>query len=187
MPGYVQKALKLFQHICKKKQNQLFPHTPIKYGAKIQYAKQESTASHINSTEKKFIQKVCGKCLFYGRAVGSTVLTPISAIRSQSANPTKETLAHTNQLLDYLATQEDAVLTYNRSKMVLVVHSNVSYLCKPKAESWAGGHFFMSNNAEIPPNNGAILNIAHIIKHVMTLATEAKLVALYIMTRGGVY
>ena len=58
MPGYAQKALKLFQHIRKKKQNQPFPHTPIKYGAKIQYAKQESTASPANPTEKKFIQKV---------------------------------------------------------------------------------------------------------------------------------
>ena len=45
----------------------------------------------------------------------------------------------------------------------------------------------MSNNAEIPPNNGAILNIAHIIKNVMTSATEAELVALYIMAREAVY
>jgi hypothetical protein len=187
MPGYVQRALKLFQHIRKKKQNQPFPHTAIKYGAKIQYAKQESTAPPVNPTEKKFIQKVCGKFLFYGRAVDSTVLTPISAIASQSANPTKETLAHTNQLLDYLATQEDAVLTYNRSEMIMAVHSDASYLCEPKAKSRAGGHFFMSTNAEIPPNNGAILNIAHIIKHVMTSATEAELAALYIMAREAVY
>jgi hypothetical protein len=38
-----------------------------------------------------------------------------------------------------------------------------------------------------PPNNGAILNIAHIIKHVMTSATEAKLAALYIMASEAVY
>ena len=187
MPGYVQKALKLFQHICKKKQNQLFPHTPIKYGAKIQYAKQESMASPVNPPEKKFIQKVCGKFLFYGRAVDSTVLTPISATVSQSANPTKETLAHTNQLLNCLATQEDAVLTYNRSKMIMAVHSNASYLCEPKAKSRAGGHFFMSNNAEIPPDNGTILNIAHIIKNSMALATEAELAALYIMAWEAMY
>jgi len=127
------------------------------------------------------------KFLFYGRAVDSTVLTPISAIASQSANPTKETLAHANQLLDYLATEEDAVLTYNRSEMIMAVHSNASYLCKPNAKSRAGGHFFMSTNAKIPPNNGAILNIAHIIKHVMTSATEAELAALYIMAREVVY
>jgi hypothetical protein len=187
MPGYVQRALKLFQHIKTKKQNQPFPHTAIKYEAKIQYAKQESTAPPVNPTEKKFIQKVCGKFLFYGRAVDSTVLTPISAIASQSANSTKETLAHTNQLLDYLATQEDAVLTYNRSEMIMAVHSDASYLCEPKAKSRAGGHFFMSTNAEIPPNNGAILNIAHIIKHVMTSATEAELAALYIMAREAMY
>jgi hypothetical protein len=184
MPGYVQRALKLFQHIRTKTQNQPFPFTAIKYGAKIQYAKQESTAP---PTENKFIQKVCGKFLFYGRAIDSTVLTPISAIASQSANPTKETLAHTNQLLDYLATQEDAVLTYNRSEMIMAVHSDASYLCEPKAKSRAGGHFFMSTNAEIPTNNGAILNIAHIIKHIMTSATEAELAALYIMAREAVY
>ena len=137
--------------------------------------------------DKRFIQRVAGKFLFYGRAVDSTVLTPISAIASQSANPTTETLERTRQLLDYLATQEEAVLTYNRSDMILAVHSDASYLCEPKARSRAGGHFFMSTNAEIPPNNGAILNIAHIIKHVMSSATEAELAALYIMAREAVY
>jgi len=111
--------------------------------------------SPISPTEKKIIQKVCGEFLFYGCAVDSTVLTPISAIALQSANPTKETLAYTNQLLDYLATQEDAVLTYYRSDMVMAVHSDASYLCKPKAKSRAGGHFFMSTNAEIPPRTAS--------------------------------
>jgi hypothetical protein len=50
-----------------------------------------------------------------------------------------------------------------------------------------GGHFFLSKNAEIPPNNGAILNIAHIIKHVMSSATEAEMGASYIMAREAVY
>ena len=36
-------------------------------------------------------------------------------------------------------------------------------------------------------NNGVVLNIAHITKHVMTSATEAELVALYIMAREAVY
>ncbi|KAL7478587.1 hypothetical protein ACHAW6_004346 [Cyclotella cf. meneghiniana] len=54
MPDYVQKALKQFQHICKKKQNQPFPHAPIKYGTKTQYATQESTAPLVSNDEKKF-------------------------------------------------------------------------------------------------------------------------------------
>ena len=92
-------------------------------------------------------------------------------------------MRRTQQLLDYIATQEEAVLTYNASAMKLAVHSDASYLSKPKARSRAGGHFFLSNEAAIPPNNGAVLNIAHIIKHVMTSATEAELAGLYIMTR----
>jgi hypothetical protein len=42
-------------------------------------------------------------------------------------------MQQTLQLLDYLATQEDAVLSYHASDMVLPVHSNASYLSKPKA------------------------------------------------------
>jgi hypothetical protein len=44
-----------------------------------------------------------------------------------------------------------------------------------------GAHFFLSSNTNFPPNNGAILNIAHIIKNVMSSATEAELTGLYIM------
>ena len=83
--------------------------------------------------------------------------------------------------------QEDAIITYSQSYMKLAVHSDASYLSDPKARSLAGGHLFLSKKATIPQNNGAILNIAHIIKHVMTLATEAELVALYIMTREASY
>ncbi len=94
---------------------------------------------------------------------------------------------HTQQLLDYLAIQGDAVLTYNASNMILAVHSNTSYLSEPKAQSWAGEHFFLSSDTPIPSNNGAVLNIAHIIKHIMSSATEAELAGLYIMAREAVY
>jgi hypothetical protein len=187
MPGYVEKALRQFQHKLTKKQYQPFPHTPVQYGQKKQYAKEHSTAPPVDAATKKFIQKVCGKFLYYARAINSTLLTPFSAIASQSATPTEDTLKQTQQLLDYIATTEEAVLTYNASKMILAVHSDASYLSEPKARSRAGGHFFLSTNAEIPPNNGAILNIAHIIKHVMSSAMEAELGAIYIMAREAVY
>ena len=188
MPGYVQKALKQFQHeSTKKKQHAPFPCARINYGAKKQYATQHSTAPLLDKKGKKYIQQVCGKFLFLGRAVHPTLLCPISAIASQSAAPTEDTMKHTKQLLDYLATQEEAVLTYNASEMKLAAHSDASYLSEPKAQSRAGGHFFLSNNAEIPANNRAILNIAHIIKHVMSSATEAELAGLYIMAREAVY
>jgi hypothetical protein len=91
------------------------------------------------------------------------------------------------QLLDYLDTQEDAVLSYHASNMVLAVHSNASYLSKPKAHSWAGGHFFLSSNTTVPPNNGAMLNVAHIIKNILSSATEVELAGLYIMVCKAIY
>ncbi len=73
--------------------------------------------------------------------------------------------------------------------MVLAVHSDASYLSEPKAQSQsrAGGHFFLSSDTTVPPNNGAILDIAHIIKNVMSSATEAELAGLYIMAREAIY
>ncbi len=50
------------------------------------------------------------------------------------------------QLLDYAASQEEAVLTYHASNMILAVHSDTGYLNESKSRSWAGGHFFLSHN-----------------------------------------
>ena len=98
--------------------------------------------------------EVCGKFLFLGRAVDSILLCPISATASQASKPTEDTMEQTLQLLDYIATQDEAVVTYNASDMKLAVHSDASYLSKPNARSRAGGHFFLSNEAAIPANNG---------------------------------
>ena len=76
---------------------------------------------------------------------------------------------------------------YRASDMVLAVQSNAGYLNKTKAHSRAGGYFYLSNNETFPPNNGAILNIAQIIKAVMLSAAEAELGALFINTKEAVY
>ena len=94
MPGYIAKALKVFQHEVRTKQDQTFPSAPIQYGAKTQYAKERSTAPLLDVKGKKFIQQVCGKFLCLGRAVDATLLCPISAIASQSATPTTDILEH---------------------------------------------------------------------------------------------
>ena len=96
-------------------------------------------------------------------------------------------MKHTMQLLDYVATQEEAVLAYHASDMKLVAHSDTGYPSEPRTRSRAGRNYFLSSETTISANNGAVLNIAHIIKHVMTSATEAKLAALYIMAQEAVY
>jgi hypothetical protein len=91
------------------------------------------------------------------------------------------------QLLDYCSTQEEAIITYNASKMILAVHSNTGYANEKKSRSRSGGHFFLSNDDKFPPNNGAFLTISTIIKAVMSSAAEAELGALYINAKEAVY
>jgi hypothetical protein len=91
------------------------------------------------------------------------------------------------QLLDYCATQEDAIITYTSSKMILCIHSDAGYANEKNARSRAGGHFFLSNNDQHPPNNGAIMTTATIIKAVMSSAAEAELGALFLNAKEGVY
>ncbi len=85
-----------------------------------------------------------GKFIWYGRGVDGTILTPLSAIAAKQSNPTVHKTQQSQQLLDYLATQEPAVLTYRKSEMVLAVHSDTSYLNEEEARSRAGGHHFLS-------------------------------------------
>ncbi len=126
----------------------------------MQYAKAEDVTQLLLKEEKKYIQQVLGTFLYYGQAVDLTMLTTLSLITSNQAEPTKETMSNIKLFLDYTASNQDAIITYCACDMVLVMHSDASYLSKPKARSCAGGHFFMSSNIANLADNGAVLNIA---------------------------
>ena len=68
------KALRKFNHKLQKTQHQPYTSAPIKYDTRKQYATQPSTVLLIDMKDKKFIQQVCGKFLFLGQAVDSTIL-----------------------------------------------------------------------------------------------------------------
>ena len=67
--------------------------------------------------------------------------------------------------------------------MILAVHSDASYLSEAKARSRAGGHFYMTNKNDEEFNNGAVLTVSTIIKHVMASASEAELAAMFYNSR----
>jgi hypothetical protein len=114
------------------------------------------------------------------------MLTPLSALASKQSAPTEATMEKCLKFLDYTASQEDAILTYKARNMVLTIHSDTSYLSKPKACSQASGHMFMAGQEEILTNNGMVLNILQIIRAVMSPAAEAKLGALFINAKTAV-
>jgi hypothetical protein len=150
MPNYVKKALKQFQHKVRKLQNAPYPSVPIQYGAKKQYATQKSsTASGCQNQE---IYPANMRQVFIpGTSSRQHTTFPISAIASQLSAPTTDTLKYTMQLFDSLGSQEDAVLSYHASDMIVAVHSDASYLSQePGARSRAGGHFFLSSDTPVP-------------------------------------
>ena len=53
------------------------------------------------------------------------------------------------KFMDYAATHTDNVSTDRISDMFLAVHSDASYLSKPKARSHPGGHFFLASDVPI--------------------------------------
>jgi hypothetical protein len=69
---------------------------------------------------------------------------------------------------------------------VLAIHSDASYLSKPKAQSRASGHFFLSENDQDPRDNGSVHTVAKIIKAVMSSAAEAELRGLFINAKTAV-
>jgi hypothetical protein len=162
-------------------QHQPHQHAIPTFGATIQYAKPDDSSKCLLSAKKNIIQEVISVFLYYGCTVDPTMLTALSTITSAQAKPTEDTMTHCKQFLNYAATHQDTIITYKKSDMVLVVHSDAFYLSEPKARNRAGRHFFMSADVEDPINNGAILNLAQLIKAIMSSTAEAKLKALYIM------
>jgi hypothetical protein len=121
----------------------------------------------------------------------------ISAIGAFQASATENTLNKINKLLDYCATYPSGGITYRASNMVLAAHSNASVasnmvlaahsnesvLSESKSRSRAGGHIFLSEDDPIPRNNGPLLSISHVIKHICPSAAEAETGALFIVAQ----
>jgi hypothetical protein len=188
MPGYLDKAILKSKHVASsKKQNSPHSHAIPQYGAKTQYAESQHESPLLNKEDTKHVQAVMGNFLYYARAVDSTILTALSSLATEQAKPTQKKMEKVKQLLDYCANQEEAIITYNRSKMILVVHSDAEYCNKKNLRSQAGGHFFLSNEDKFPPNNGAIFTNMKKIKAVMVLVVKAKLGALYLNAKEAVY
>ena len=70
--------------------------------------------------------------------------------------------------------------------MIIEVHSDESYLSEKQARSRAGGHFYLTNHNNEIFNNGAVLTISSIIKHIMASASEAELAAMFYNSRKAI-
>ena len=139
----------------------------------------DDTTPKLSADEIKRVQNIVGTLLYYARAVDCTLAAALSTISSQQANGTEATKKACHQLLDYVATHPDATVCYMASDMILAVHSDASYLSEAKSRSRSGGHFYLTNKNDEVFNNGAVLTLSSIIKHVLASASEAELAAMF--------
>jgi hypothetical protein len=182
MPGYVTRALQRFigwVRIRLKSRPEHSPHAwnaPI-YGSRQQY-KTTVVSELLNLEDKTRVQEVLSTLLYYARAIDNTMLTAIGEIATQQASATN-TLRAVTQLLNYAATNPEAIVRFHASDMILYVESDASYLSGSKARSRAAGYHYLSNKADNPskqqpPLNRPVNILCKILKNLLSSAAEAE-------------
>jgi hypothetical protein len=189
MPGYVAAAAKLF-NVTKASRP---THTPLKYSPPFHFTSDpqlavDDTSPPLAPVDVTFIQQVIGKFLYYARAVDSTMLCPLNKLASRQALPTEDLLADVHHFLQYAVFHPSASVVFHPSKMILMTHSDASYLSESKSRSRAAGLHWLSDTSDplTAPLNGAIEAISVIIDVVVASAAEAELAAIFINAQCAV-
>lgn len=180
MPDYVAAALHKFQHKPRRQPHSLY-NKP-QYGVKIQLTGPTGTMPSLTEPQTKRLQQVVDTFLFYARAVDSTMLLLLNALVVAQKNSAQATIQALVHFLNYCATHPGATLCYHASNMILHIHSNAAYLNETRARSRVGGHHFLGDRASPinQPSNGANLDIAAILKQVISLGAEAEVGATFL-------
>lgn len=182
MPGYVNKAMKRFGHDSSRGSEVPIKYTPPNYGKHTQMA-QEDGSPKLSPGEAKRIQEIVGVFQYYARVIDSTMLCATTKLASAQANPTKDTQAAADMLLDYAEKHQDAKVVFKASSMQYRIHSDASYQSESGSRSRAGGIHYLgedSSMTDTTPPNGAILCVSTIIDVVCSSAFEAEYAGLFI-------
>eukprot|EP00957_Ditylum_brightwellii_P042789 3239997-Ditylum_brightwellii.AAC.2 len=164
MPGYIAKAQIKYSHTLPK----YLQHLPPKH------------------LEIKRIQDIVGTLLYYSRVVDPTLAAALSTIASQQATTTKQTEEACHQLLDYVLTYPNAAVCFMASNMILAAPSDASYLSESKARSRAARRLYLAKCNDEDYNNGKVLTLSTIIRHMVASASEAELTVLFCNAREAV-
>ena len=132
-----------------KTQHSPYKHTPIVYGAKMQYAAGPKNIPHLNAAGILRVQAIIFALLFSVRAVDNKLLLSLSEVYQQQASATKATRDAIYQLLDYVATYPSDGITFRASNMVLSAHTDAENLNVSKARSQAGAHIMLSEDVPV--------------------------------------
>ena len=92
------------------------------------------------------------------------------------------------KLLDYRASNPNAIIRYHASGMILFIHSDASYISVTKARIRSSGVFFLSDTKPdaitfseyTPILNGFIFIMCKILCNIMASAAEAEYGSLFL-------
>ena len=146
------------------------------YGTKIQYVKEDDTES-LMDYQIKYLQQVLGKFLYYTRFIDNTMLHALNDIVTAVSKGTKEIEQAVTYFMHYAYSNLDAEIIYRASDMILQSYSGAVYLVAPKSCSYTNGyHYLGSKDGQL--FNGLVLVMAKVIRNVLELVLEGKIVAL---------
>ena len=172
-PGYIPKLLAQLRPQGVKHYRSPAVYVAPKYGSR------EPQVSHIDQSppatpsDKLELQTIVGSILYYARAVDATMLPAVCALASSQAHPTLATMTAANRLLGYAAANPNNTLVIRPSSMLLRIHSDASYLSRPKSGSVAGGFHFLGNE-NVLTLNAPILCHSTLIPVVCAAISEAE-------------
>ena len=96
-----------------------------------EYAPDPITLPILSTSDIKRIQEVVGTLLYYALTVNPTMLSTLNDIGSQQVKATKLSAQHLCQLLDYAASNPNAIIRYKASGMILQLLCGVKYQDEP--------------------------------------------------------
>ncbi len=155
-------------------------YTPPSYGRTgPQLSTQPTVSLAASSAQRLELQIIIGSLLYYARAVDATMLPAVCALACEQAAPTLATMASAERLLGYAAKYPNAAITYTPSDMLLLAHSDASYLSRPNSGSVAGGFHFLGKIKDPTFFNAPIFCVSTLIPVIVAAVSEAEYAAVF--------
>jgi hypothetical protein len=182
MPGYIAKLLKRVRPNGVKPASTPSIYSPPNYkNTRTQTATVDE--SPLASKEQQLeLQIVVGTLLYYARTVDPSILTVVHELGSTQSKPTSNDLKKMERLLQYISTHQHHGIRFHASPMQLQIHSDASYLSRPKAKSVLGGFHYLGTEEII---NGPFFCTSKTISCVVSSAAEAELGAAFQNAQKG--
>jgi hypothetical protein len=155
-------------------------YTPPSYGRTgPQPSTQPPVSPPASPAQLKELQVIVGSLLYYARAVDATILPAVCALACEQAAPTLATMVAAERLLGYVAKFPLATIIFLPSDMLLLAHSDASYLSRTNSGSVAGGFHFLGKENDPTFFNAPIFCVSTLIPVIVAAVSEAEYAAVF--------